>query len=38
MTLFARAAPDEGRFTRVLDRFYDGVPDTPDHGGCLRGR
>ena len=27
MTLFARAAPDEGRFTRVLGRFYDGVPD-----------
>jgi len=27
MTLFARAAPAEGRFTRVLDRFYDGVPD-----------
>ena len=27
MTLFARAAPDEGRFTRVLGRFYGGVPD-----------
>ncbi len=27
MTLFARAAPDEDRFTRVLARLYDGEPD-----------
>jgi uncharacterized protein (DUF1810 family) len=27
MTLFHRAAPDEPVFTRVLDRFYDGLPD-----------
>ena len=27
MTLFARAAPDESVFTRVLQRFFDGVPD-----------
>ncbi len=27
MTLFARAAPDEDRFARVLDRFFDGVAD-----------
>ena len=27
MTLVARAAPGEDRFTRVLRRFYDGVPD-----------
>ena len=36
MTLFARAAPDEGRFTRVLGRFYDGVPD-PRTTELLRG-
>ncbi len=27
MTLFARAAPDEPLFGRVLDRFFDGEPD-----------
>jgi uncharacterized protein (DUF1810 family) len=27
MTLFHRAAPNEPIFTRVLDRFYAGVPD-----------
>ena len=27
MTLFMRAAPDEPRFRRVLDRYFDGVPD-----------
>ncbi|QEC49537.1 DUF1810 domain-containing protein [Baekduia soli] len=27
MTLFARAAPHQPVFQRVLDRFYDGVPD-----------
>jgi uncharacterized protein (DUF1810 family) len=27
MTLFARAAPDEHRFTGVVDRFFDGAPD-----------
>ena len=27
MTLFARAAPDESVFTRVLQRFFGGVPD-----------
>ena len=27
MTLFHRAAPDDPVFARVLDRFYDGVPD-----------
>ena len=27
MTLFAHAAPDESLFTRVLQRFFDGVPD-----------
>jgi len=27
MTLFARAAPDEPVFRRVLERFYDGVLD-----------
>ena len=27
MTLFAQAAPDEHRFTAVLDRFFDGAPD-----------
>jgi len=27
MTLFHRAAPDEAVFTRVLDRYFDGVPD-----------
>ena len=26
-TLFARAAPEEPDFTRVLDRWYDSVPD-----------
>jgi uncharacterized protein (DUF1810 family) len=36
MTLFARAAPDEGRFTRVLGRLYDGVPD-PRTTELLRG-
>ncbi|WP_344618003.1 DUF1810 domain-containing protein [Dactylosporangium salmoneum] len=28
MTLFAHAEPAERRFTRVLDRFYDGLEDT----------
>ncbi|MEO6501362.1 MAG: DUF1810 domain-containing protein [Jatrophihabitantaceae bacterium] len=27
MTLFARAAPDEAAFTKVLDRYFDGMPD-----------
>jgi uncharacterized protein (DUF1810 family) len=27
MTLFHRAAPEEPTFTRVLDRFYGGLPD-----------
>jgi uncharacterized protein (DUF1810 family) len=27
MTLFARAAPDEPLFQRVLDRYFDGVAD-----------
>lgn len=27
MTLFARAAPDEDVFGRVLERFFDGQPD-----------
>jgi uncharacterized protein (DUF1810 family) len=27
MTLFARAAPGEPLFLRVLDRFFDGIPD-----------
>ena len=27
MTLFARAAPDEPLFQRVLDRYFDGVSD-----------
>jgi uncharacterized protein (DUF1810 family) len=27
MTLFARAAPDEPLFQRVLDRYFDGIPD-----------
>jgi uncharacterized protein (DUF1810 family) len=27
MTLFARAAPDEAVFQRVLDRYFDGLPD-----------
>ena len=27
MTLFAQAAPDEEVFTRVLARYFDGVPD-----------
>ncbi len=27
MTLFHRASPDEPLFSKVLDRFYDGVPD-----------
>ena len=27
MTLFHRAAPDEPAFTRVLERYFDGVPD-----------
>ena len=28
MTLFARAAPDEPVFRDVLDRYFDGVPDS----------
>ncbi len=28
MSLFAQAAPDEAIFTRVLDRFFGGLPDT----------
>ena len=28
MTLFARAAPSEPLFGRVLDRYFDGIPDT----------
>jgi uncharacterized protein (DUF1810 family) len=27
MTLFARAAPGEPLFQRVLDRYFDGIPD-----------
>ncbi len=27
MTLFARAAPDESLFQRVLDRYFDGIAD-----------
>lgn len=27
MTLFHRAAPDDAVFSRVLDRYFDGVPD-----------
>ncbi len=27
MTLFMRAQPDEGVFGRVIDRYFDGVPD-----------
>jgi uncharacterized protein (DUF1810 family) len=27
MTLFARAAPDEDVFRRVLDRYFGGTPD-----------
>jgi uncharacterized protein (DUF1810 family) len=27
MTLFTRAAPDEPLFQRVLDRYFDGIPD-----------
>jgi uncharacterized protein (DUF1810 family) len=27
MTLFLRARPDESLFTKVLDEFFDGVPD-----------
>jgi uncharacterized protein (DUF1810 family) len=27
MTLFARAAPEETLFARVLERYYDGAPD-----------
>jgi uncharacterized protein (DUF1810 family) len=34
MTLFARAAPEQPVFQRVLDRFYAGEPD-PD--GCFSG-
>ena len=28
MTLFLRAAPDEPRFAKVLDQYFDGLPDT----------
>jgi uncharacterized protein (DUF1810 family) len=28
MTLFARAAPDEAVFTQVLDKYFDGRPDS----------
>jgi uncharacterized protein (DUF1810 family) len=28
MTLFLRAAPDDDLFQQVLDRYFDGVPDT----------
>jgi uncharacterized protein (DUF1810 family) len=45
MTLFARAAPGEDRFRRVLERFFDGVPDPrtlerlgPDGQGPAGGR
>jgi len=27
MTLFARAAPDEAVFARILDRYFGGIPD-----------
>lgn len=27
MTLFLRAAPDEPRFAKVLDQYFDGLPD-----------
>ncbi len=27
MTLFPRAAPDEPRFAKVLDQYFDGLPD-----------
>jgi uncharacterized protein (DUF1810 family) len=27
MTLFMRASPDQGCFLRVLDRYFDGLPD-----------
>ena len=36
MTLFARAAPLEARFTDVLDRYYGGLPD-PRTEELLRG-
>ena len=32
MTLFARAAPTEAAFGQVLDRFFDGAPDTATEG------
>ena len=28
MTLFLRAGPDEPRFAKVLDQYFDGLPDT----------
>jgi uncharacterized protein (DUF1810 family) len=28
MTLFLRAAPDDDLFQQVLDRYFDGIPDT----------
>jgi uncharacterized protein (DUF1810 family) len=39
MTLFARAAPAEGVFTRVLDRFFGGVADAETERlvGSVRG-
>ena len=32
MTLFLRAAPDEPRWQRVLDRYYGGIPDPRTDG------
>jgi uncharacterized protein (DUF1810 family) len=34
MTLFRQAAPDEPLFARILDRYFDGIP---DHTGLPRG-
>jgi uncharacterized protein (DUF1810 family) len=36
MTLFMRAAPDQGVFKQVLDRYFDGEPD-PAPDACLGG-
>jgi uncharacterized protein (DUF1810 family) len=37
MTLFLRAAPDEGAFAQVLDRYFDGLPDSATDQRVQRG-